>query len=155
MKTLKKKVVTLTKGRWMWGICRHLFLSLFQRNNLVPVGSFGHFDADLAWSTVRCSSRKESEDHQVTTAETWERSSVQVSTLGWIIFSSRKTEKVTFNPYNKMYKSFKQMPYLKKILPYSVNLHHAKKTDKPRSYLISSIIRLLVIILKSNYCEMN
>lgn len=54
-----------------------------------------------------------------------------------------------------MYKSFKQMPYLKKILPNSVNLHHAKKTDKPRSYLISSIIRLLVIILKSNYCEMN
>lgn len=52
VKTLKKKVVTLTKGRWMWGICRHLFLSLFQRNNLVPVGSFGHFDADLVKRTI-------------------------------------------------------------------------------------------------------
>lgn len=108
-------------------------------------------------STVRCSSRKESEDHQVTTAETWERSSPIGSGkhIGMNHIFFPQNWKVTFNPYNKMYKSFKQMPYLKKILPYSVNLHHAKKTDKPRSYLISSIIRLLVIILKSNYCEMN
>lgn len=156
----------------MWGICRHLFLSLFQRNNLVPVWSFDDFDADLVKRTGTIhdmqlkgwylSLRRLSDvpvERKVRITKSPLRKlekdlppSVQVSTLGWIIFSSRKTEK---SPSIRIIKCINHLSrcHIKKNSSLFNQFTSCKKP--PRSYLKSSIIRLLAIILKSKYCEMN